>query len=130
MQTLLVFLIVLHVLTGVFWAGTTFVLARTAGANAERLAYPQFGAAVATLAMGVAVWALSLRGVPAVPSTRVLGAAVLCALLAALVQGFALPAVRRLRDADAPRRRIAVSQRVAAVLLAATVAGMALWGHV
>jgi hypothetical protein len=135
MQTLLTVLIVLHVLTGVFWAGSTFVLARTAGANAEHLALPQFGAAVMTVIVGIVVMALSLHGVPEVPSVRVLHIGAGCALLAAIVQGSALPAVRRLRvaqvDAASPlRKRIAVSQRIAGALLAVTVVCMALWGHI
>ncbi|WP_426699826.1 hypothetical protein ACPPVV_10450 [Rhodanobacter sp. Col0626] len=132
MATLLVTLIVLHVLTGVFWAGSTFVLARTAGANAERLALPQFGAALLTLALGTSIWAMALSNVPAIPSIRVLGAGATCALLAAIVQGLALPAVRRLREQDptAPRKRIAIHQRIASALLVVTVTCMALWSHI
>lgn len=134
MQTLLVVLIVLHVLTGVFWAGSTFVLARTGGANAERLAFPQFGAAVATLVMGVSAWGLALRQLPPMLSLHVLGIGVICALLAAVVQGLALPAVRQLQgrspDEVAPRRRVAIHQRIAGGLLVITVVGMALWGHI
>ncbi len=134
MQILLVVLIVLHVLTGVFWAGSTFVLARTGGANAERLAFPQFGAAIATMLMGIAVWALALRTVPPIPALHVLGAGAICAVLAAVVQALALPTVRQLRahnpDEIAPRRRIAIHQRIAGVLLMITVVGMALWGHI
>jgi uncharacterized membrane protein len=134
MQILLLVLIVLHVLTGVFWAGSTFVLARTGGANAEHLAFPQFGAAIATMLMGIAVWALALRTVPPIPSLHVLGAGALCAVLAAVVQALALPAVRQLRasgpDEAAPRRRIAMHQRIAGVLLMITVVCMALWGHI
>lgn len=134
MQTLLVVLIVLHVLTGVFWAGSTFVLARTGGASAEHLAFPQFGAAIATMLMGIAVWALALHAVPPIPSLHVLGAGVICAVLAAVVQALALPAVRQLRthssDEITPRRRIAIRQRIAGVLLMITVMSMALWGHI
>lgn len=134
MQNLLVLLIVLHVLSGVFWAGSTFVLARTAGANAERLAFPQFGAAVATIIMGASVWALALRNVPPIPALHVLGAGALCALLAAIVQGLALPVVRRLKDPSteptAPRRRITIHQRIASVLLVAAIVCMVLWGKI
>ena len=112
MQTLLVLLIVLHVLTGVFWAGSTFVMARTAGALAERLALPQFGSAVVTLLMGTSVWAMAVRQLPPMPSLHVLGTGMMCAVLALLVQGFALPAVRRLQaagtDVSATRRRVAL----------------------
>lgn len=134
MSNLLVLLIVLHVLSGVFWAGSTFVLARTAGANVERLAFPQLGAAVATIIMGASVWALALRNVPPIPALHVLGAGAMCALLAAIVQGSALPVVRRLKnpstDPSAARRRITIHQRVASVLLAAAIVGMVLWGKI
>ena len=47
MQLVLIVLLAFHVVPGVFWAGTTFVLARTGGQGAEQLAYPQIGAAAA-----------------------------------------------------------------------------------
>lgn len=135
MQTLLTVLIVLHVLTGVFWAGSTFVLARTGGANAENLAFPQFGSAVVTILVGIAVMALALNGAPGIPSVRALHVGAGLALVAAIVQASALPTVRRLRAAQGDaaaqtRRRIANRQRVAAALLAVTVICMALWGRI
>lgn len=135
MQTLLTVLIVLHVLTGVFWAGSTFALARTAGTNAENLAFPQFGSAVVTILLGIAVMALALNGAPGIPSVRALQVGAGAALIAAIVQASALPTVRRLRaaqgaDAAQPRKRIVISQRVAAALLAITVICMALWSRI
>ena len=63
MQILLIVLIALHVLPGIFWAGTTFVLARTGGAGVEQLAYPQV-AALQTFRMlaGLALWAPAYTG--------------------------------------------------------------------
>lgn len=52
MQTVLVVTLVLHVLSGVFWAGSTFTLARTGGTGAEKLFRPQMGAAVVAVLTG------------------------------------------------------------------------------
>ena len=56
MQVILLVTVALHVLTGVFWAGTTFALARTGAVSAASLFRPQMGAAaVAVIAGGVLV---------------------------------------------------------------------------
>lgn len=129
MQTLLMVVVALHVLPGVFWAGSTFVLARTGGARAERLAYPQMGAATVAVIAGVALWGLTHRyGFGATEQVLAFGAA--CAIAAAGVQGFALPSVRHLKTASGAeaaklQSRIAVAQRMAAGLLAITVICMA-----
>jgi len=134
MQWIVIALIVLHVVSGVFWAGSSFVLARTGGLLVEKLAGPQFGAGVATLCMGLATWFLALRGLPPTAGMHVLGAGAACAALALIVQGTALPTVRTLKaaegDLSSQRRRVAISQRVAAVLLFLTVLAMASWSHV
>jgi hypothetical protein len=50
MQWILLIGTVVHVLPAVFLAGSTFVLVRTGGVGADRLAFPQLGApALATL---------------------------------------------------------------------------------
>jgi hypothetical protein len=49
MQCILLIVVVVHVLPAIFWARSTFVLARAGGAGADRLAFPQLGAALATL---------------------------------------------------------------------------------
>ena len=51
MQVLLIVLLIFHVVPGVFWAGTTFVLARNGGQGAEQIAYPQLGAATVSMIM-------------------------------------------------------------------------------
>ncbi|HEX4666080.1 MAG TPA: hypothetical protein VH207_05730 [Chthoniobacterales bacterium] len=134
MQTLLMVAIAFHVLPGVFWAGTTLALARTGGAGAERLAYPQMGAATVAVLAGAVLWGLTHRfGFGATEQVLALGAG--CAILAGAVQAFALPAVRPLtaaRDAEATRlqARIAIAQRIAAGLLAITVICMAVARYV
>lgn len=129
MQLTLMILAALHVLPAVFWAGTTFVLARSAGAGAERLAFPQMGAAAVTVIAGTAMWGLLHRyGFGTMEQVLALGA--VCAIAAAGLQGLSLPAVQRLRtaaseaDAAAPRLRIAITQRTAAGLLAVAVVCM------
>jgi hypothetical protein len=52
----------LHVLAGVFWAGTTFALARTGVERAAQLLRPQLGAAVVAVATGALLWFLFHRG--------------------------------------------------------------------
>jgi hypothetical protein len=126
MQLTLMIVAALHVLPAVFWAGTTFVLARAAGAGAERLAFPQMGAAAVTVIAGAALWSLLHRDVFGTME-QMLALGAVCAIAAAGLQWLSLPAVRRLRtaaseaDAAAPRRRIAITQRAAAGLLAVTI---------
>jgi hypothetical protein len=129
MQMVLMIVIALHVLSGVFWAGSTFVLARSAGIGAERLAYPQIGAATLAVLAGIVLWGLTHRyGFGVTEQVLALGAG--CAIAAAGLQGFALPVVRSLRKAGADetsrlRTRITIAQRIAAALLAITVVCMA-----
>ena len=66
MQTTLIVALALHVLSGVFWAGSTFVLARTGGDQADRLFRPQMGAAVVAIASGAVLWFLLHRGTPGI----------------------------------------------------------------
>ena len=52
--------LVIHVLVSVFWAGTTFTLARLAGLGVEKLVFPQLGGA----GLEDLCHQLALRGVP------------------------------------------------------------------
>jgi hypothetical protein len=128
MQLILIIATALHVLPAMFWAGTTFVLARDPRSGAERLAFPQIGAAAATVITGAALWGLLHRNSFGTME-QVLALGAVCAVVAAGLQGLSLPAVRRLRaaseaDAAAPRRRIAITQRTAAGLLAVAIVCM------
>jgi hypothetical protein len=129
MQILLMVVIALHVLSGVFWAGSTFVLARSAGNGAELLAYPQVAAATVAVLAGIVLWGLTHRyGFGT--TEHILGLGAGCAIAAAGVQGRALAVVRNLRAASEDetsrlRTRIAIAQRIAAVLLSITVVCMA-----
>jgi hypothetical protein len=124
MSIILPILIVLHVLPAVFWAGSTFVLARL-GADGANLSLrgPQRGAAGLTILIGVALMALSHRG--AASSTEyVLGAGGLAALVAMGVQqGMAWRAL------PANPARYAQGQRISAGLLLVAVICMVTWRY-
>ena len=129
MQATLIIALVLHVLSGVFWAGSTFALARIGGNLAERLFRPQMGAATVAIVTGGVLGFLLHRGTPGIQE-YLLAIGALCALLAAAVQGASADAVKRLSaagagDAIAASGRVATGQRIAAALLAVTVICMA-----
>ena len=52
MQITLLLSLTLHLLAGVFWAGSTFTLARIAAASADRLFWPQIVAAGGAIVTG------------------------------------------------------------------------------
>jgi hypothetical protein len=130
MQTILIITVSLHVLVGVFWAGSTFALARTGAAGAEQLAVPQLGAAVVAVVTGAMLWHFFQNG-PLGTSGRILIVGIACALLAGGIQGvLGMPTIRRLSRAEPAeagrlRGRLAVAQRLAAALLLVTVICMA-----
>jgi hypothetical protein len=128
MHTVIVLTLVLHVLSGVFWAGSTFTLARMGGAGAEKLLRPQLGCATMVVLTGALLWHLVHSGTPG-PTEYILGLGALAAISAAGVQGFGLRAsrMREAAKADvAPSGGGAiVTQRIAAALLALTVICMA-----
>jgi hypothetical protein len=129
MQATLIVTLVLHVLSGVFWAGSTFALARTGGNQADRFFRPQMGAAAVAIVTGGVLGFLLHRGTPGIQE-HLLAIGALCALLAAGVQGSGARAVRELSaagagDASRTNSRVAISQRIAAALLAVTVICMA-----
>jgi hypothetical protein len=126
MQATLIVALVLHVLSGVFWAGTTFVLARTGGNQADRFFRPQMGAAIVAVVTGALLGFLLHRGTPGIQE-HLLGIGALCALLAAGVQGAGARVVRELTTAGDARAgaHVATYQRIAAALLGVTVICMA-----
>lgn len=129
MQLVLFTAISLHVLAAVFWAGTSFVLARTASTGAERLFRPQMGAAMLAVLAGGYLWSQLHEGTVG-PTEKVLGAGVLCALIAFVIQAaIAGPAVRKLsrrsNDDFAAQSAIITANRIAAILLAVATVSMA-----
>ena len=124
MQTALIITLSLHILASVFWAGTSFALARTGGAGGEQLFRPQMGAAVVAVLTGGYLGHLVHAGAFGA-TEQILAVGALAALLAAGVQGaIGGRAIRSLRsgtaDETGARSRIATAQRVAAALLAVT----------
>jgi hypothetical protein len=124
MQTALIITLSLHILSSVFWASTSFTLARTGGVDGEQLYRPQMGAAViAVLSGGYLGHLVHAGGFGATEQVLAVGA--LAALLAAGIQAaIGGHAIRSLHvgttDEVSARSRIATAQRVAAALLAVT----------
>lgn len=124
MQIALIIALSLHVLSSVFWAGSSFTLARTGGAGGEQLFGPQMGAALVAILTGAYLGHSVHEGTFGVPE-KILAAGALAALVAVAVQGLiGGRAIRRLRSGTADeagaRSRLATAQRIAAILLAVT----------
>ena len=124
MQIALIITLSLHILSSVFWAGTSFTLARTGGVGGELLFRPQMGAATIAVLSGGYLGHLAHAGSFGT-AEQILAVGALAALVAAGVQGaIGGRAIRSLRagtgDEAGARSRIATAQRVAAVLLAVT----------
>ena len=124
MRIALIVALSLHILSSVFWAGTSFVLARTGGIGGEQLFRPQMGAAVIAVLSGGYLGHLVHAGSFGT-AEQILAVGALGALVAAGVQGaIGGGAIRSLRNGKADetdaRSRIATAQRIAAALLALT----------
>ena len=100
MQYVYIVVMGLHVMAGVFWAGTTITLARDPEIRAERCLRPQMGAAPAVFLTGALLWYF-FHGAYFGSTETVLALGILAALAAAGVSGrggwFAQPANCRLR---------------------------------
>jgi hypothetical protein len=124
----------LHILSAVFWAGSSFTLARTGGVGGIKLFRPQMGAATVAVLSGMYLWS-QLHAGGFGPAERVLAIGAGCAVIAAGVQGrFGGAALRALRRGAATEAqiqpRIATGQRIAAPLLAVTVICMVISRYV
>jgi uncharacterized membrane protein len=124
MQIALIIALSLHILSSVFWAGTSFTLARTDGVGGEQLFRPQMGAALIAVLSGGYLGHLAHAGSFGT-AEKILAVGALAALVAAGVQGaIGGRAIRSLRtgtaDEAGARSRMATAQRVAALLLALT----------
>src|SRR5437879_3054077 len=118
----------LHVLSAIFWAGTSVTLARTGGLGGAKLFRPQMGAALVAIITGAYLWS-QLHAGGFGTAELVLAIGVVLALIAAGVQGrFGGAAIRALRQGRISeveaQPRIATGQRIAAPLLALTVVCM------
>jgi hypothetical protein len=130
MPVVVIVALTVHVLVSVFWAGSTFTLARSSGLGSERLVFPQLGAAALAVLTGGYVWH-NLHASSFDRAEQVLLLGVACALIAAVVQAaIGIPALRRFHngrlDVERVRSRIGIAQRAAAALLAITVTTMVL----
>jgi hypothetical protein len=127
MQTILMFTVALHVLSGIFWAGSTFVLARSGGAGTAQLARPQLGAAAFAVCTGGILWHL-VHHHSFQPQEQVLALGACSAVIAAGVQGGSMVRMRlaHANAAQAPSLgTAAMHQRIAAALLGVAVICMA-----
>jgi uncharacterized membrane protein len=123
MQIALIIALSLHILSSVFWAGTSFTLARTGGVGGELLFRPQMGAATIAVLSGGYLGHLAHAGSFGT-AEQILAVGALAALVAAGVQGAiggrAIRSLRSETDEAGARSRIATAQRIAAALLAVT----------
>ncbi|TPM46293.1 hypothetical protein FJ951_14890 [Mesorhizobium sp. B2-2-3] len=130
MQYVYIITIGLHVMAGVFWAGTTITLARDPEIRAERFIGPQMGAAGMVFLTGALLWYF-FHGAYFGSMEMVLALGIVAAFVAA---GVLRTMVRRtstqLAGADAAtepalRAKMAQGERIAAWLLVLTVLCMA-----
>jgi hypothetical protein len=124
MQIALIIALSLHILSSVFWAGTSFTLARNGGLGGEALFRPQMGAAAVAVLTGGYLGHLVHAGAFGT-AEQILAVGALAALVAAGIQGaIGGRAIRSLRIGTAneasARSRIATAQRAAAALLVVT----------
>lgn len=121
----------LHVLAGVFWAGTTITLARDADIRAERFFPAQMGSAGMVFVTGALLWYF-FHGAYFGGMEKTLALGIVAAIAAAGVLGAMVgPAQRQLAGADTAsetmlRAKMAKGERIAARLLVVTVLCMAI----
>ncbi|SFT72846.1 hypothetical protein [Mesorhizobium sp. YR577] len=131
MQYVYIVTLGLHVMAGVFWAGTTYTLARDPEIRVERFFGPQMGAAAVAMLSGALLWYF-FHGAYFGSMEQVLALGIVAALSAAGVLGIMVgPARRKLagvngEDEAALRDRMAKGERIAARLLVLTVICMAI----
>jgi hypothetical protein len=130
MQYVYIIVLGLHVIAGVFWAGTTITLARDPDIRVERFFRPQMGAAGMVFLTGLLLWYFFHNGSFG-SMEKVLGLGILTAWIAAGVQGALVgSASRQLVGGDAAqepllRAKMTRGERIAGGLLVITVLCMA-----
>jgi hypothetical protein len=124
MQTTIIITLSLHILAATFWAGSTFVLARTGGKGAEQLLRPQIGAATVAILSGAYLGHLLHAGSFETPE-KLLATGAGCALVAYLVQIWLAIGLGGRSPDEAAASRLAAGERLAAILLAITTVCMA-----
>ncbi|AZO70050.1 MAG: hypothetical protein E5V92_13115 [Mesorhizobium sp.] len=130
MQYVYIVVIGLHVMAGVFWAGTTIAVARDPEIKAEHFIRPQLGASGLVFLTGLLLWYFFHQGAFG-SMEMVLALGIATALIAAGVQGaLVASASRQLAGADAAmqtqlRAKMTRGERIAGGLLVLTVLCMA-----
>ncbi|MDX8450111.1 hypothetical protein [Mesorhizobium captivum] len=130
MQYVYIVVIGLHVMAGVFWAGTTIAVARDPEIKAERFIRPQLGASGVVFLTGLLLWYFFHEGAFG-SMEMVLALGIATALIAAGVQGAVVAsASRQLAGTDAAtqtqlRAKMTRGERIAGGLLVITVLCMA-----
>ena len=130
MQAIVIIVLVLHVVSGVFWAGSTFALAQMGGNQAREFLRPQLGAAATAIGTGALLWYLLHRGSEGM-SEHVLATGAIFALIAAGVQTVTGLTGRKVLvgvgelAATPGQNRALIGQRIAAGCLLVTVICMA-----
>lgn len=121
MQILLIILLAVHVLSSIFWAGSTFVLARNGGEGASALFRPQIGAASVSALSGLSLWHLLHPG-SFQRTEQILATGAAAAILALLVL---IVVVRPGLRSGETSPRVAAGYRASAALLVVTIICMA-----
>lgn len=118
MQILIILALILHVLSAVFWMGSSGTLGRSGGQMAEVLFPWQVAGIVIVVLTGGFLWS-QLHAGGFGTYEQILAAGAGLALLAAITQGILIgPNLRKLRNSDAQARKIAaIAHRVASGLL-------------
>jgi hypothetical protein len=130
MQYVYIIVLGLHVMAGVFWAGTTIAVGRDPDIRVERFFRPQMGAAGMVFLTGALLW-YSSKTPNSGPRKKVLALGIATALIAAGVQGALVgSASRQLAGTDAAteaklRAKMTRGERIAGGLLVITVLCMA-----
>ena len=125
MQSILVTALGVHVLAGVFWAGSSFVAARTKELDASRLFLPQLGAAALVFLSGGYLWRLLHQGSFG-RTEQFLGLGMAAAGIALALQAAAFLILRKRSGGG----HIPALHRPAAILLMVTVVSMAVARYV
>jgi hypothetical protein len=123
----LIAVIALHVLSSIFWTGTTFVLARIGANDAARLFRPQIGAASVTIVSGGLLWHFLHEG-SFYSAEKVLALGAGAALAAFALQAIGAP--RGFRNPAGAALPLDLLYRISAGLLLVTVLCMVTARHV
>ena len=125
MQIALILAVSLHALAAIFWMGSTANLARMGGQGAEIVFPRQMGGVAIAVLTGGFLWS-QLHAGGFSTYEMVLGAGIVCALIAALLQIILVGgALKQLKSGDAgARKRAGIAHRIAAGLLSLTVISM------